>query len=1370
MLFIPVAEQVLSKAKHQHEGKELKLRIFRETLGIIPGDHDCSRPHLLLPADTYISDLDLYKIQFLKTIPNTVKNWDARIDWEHDVETELHVWCTLRKDDKEAARDWEENLRKSIEFLFQSVEVKKRRCLAETWKDVYAEVQKFKRSNRTTAVIERAGESSIYIVGRAEAVDNVYDQIDEMCREIEERFQHIKETVKLTDLEKTILDKAKLTDSWKKMHVKMKITFQENRMALEGPDIEIIYQRVSEGQMREITMALEGPATDVLEMKEKVNLFLEDTEWRDLRLSEGQMRVITMLLKQPNSFLQNSFDELRITYNLEYRNISLFGMKEDVKIFEEIVEDNIKETSLPVSKEEQSALRDSIWEEFYNVTFIKYCGVLFLEQQENKSLVNLVAKANDFDSLLDDVQKHIRKYAVSELSLPMDNAQAKKVLQWMRFEERYPKVKVTFKEQEMTMEVPPKDAAEIELELNKFLDSTEERIKEFSRGQMRVFSMLYQQPSSAFANALEKLQVTFYIVENNIFLFGVKDDLDKFEQIFKNFIKETTIRVSKEEMTALRENVWDDFHNRLFTRHSGLLYLTLPKDHPLVQITAPAEAIEEIVDEINKHIQKNSTIEVQVNLEVAEIKMVVEWMKLEEKYPMVKCTTKGKFIILEGPPSISLQIRKELENFISRTRKRSVKLSEGYMTVFTMLQQRPNSSLHNFLKTLNITVQTEHDSLLTFGVAQDLDRFNAMLKDSIRKTAFAVSKEGQAGFREDLWQEFYNRMFTKHGGIIHLALLENKTYLNIVSQSESHEEILREVIQHIEKNAIRTVQLGIDTGKIEQISQWMKLEEKYSNLKFKISEKDLLLTGPPKSSLEAEHEIQGFRRNTEERKFPLSKGRLSVFTSLQKRPRSSFSASLKKLKVVSQIQDCEILLYGALEDLNKFEATVSQEIKETIINVTKEEQAALRDIVWEEFQNRLFTKYAGTYYIELLENGSSVYLASHVGLFRKVQDDITFHIQKNAVREVALRLKNAQIEKMLQWLKIDEMYPKLKITLNHNTILFTGPPDDSLNAEEQINCFLQNTRTTKLTLSKGKMNVFIMLQRQPESSFDHLFQNLKVMIQTEDGDTKLFGTVEDLKKFENIVRGNIQETTFLVSKVEQTSFKEDVWREFYTNLYIRYSGRLYMELLKSKSSVNLVAHTEDFEEILQEVKKHIQRNAVKDEIWKFDNAYARMISQWMKEDLVKIEQDLERFYVKIHPKGNLGFLISSAGDGLELSKIRIEHLANRIFMDEMTVASPLMPYYFTQESGRYFIKSLEDKYRVVIEYRGQTGWNGNELKQVTHPSGVVVRVIVGDMTLHPVDAIVNAANGNLDHVGGLAKAIVDKGINISHFFGTKTAN
>ena len=49
------------------------------------------------------------------------------------------------------------------------------------------------------------------------------------------------------------------------------------------------------------------------------------------------------------------------------------------------------------------------------------------------------------------------------------------------------------------------------------------------------------------------------------------------------------------------------------------------------------------------------------------------------------------------------------------------------------------------------------------------------------------------------------------------------------------------------------------------------------------------------------------------------------------------------------------------------------------------------------------------------------------------------------------------------------------------------------------------------------------------------------------------------------------------------------------------------------------------------------------------------------------------------------------------------------------------------------------------------------IKQVSLKNGVKLSVCHGDITLSDADAIVNAANTNLKHGGGLARAIVDNG-------------
>ena len=380
---------------------------------------------------------------------------------------------------------------------------------------------------------------------------------------------------------------------------------------------------------------------------------------------------------------------------------------------------------------------------------------------------------------------------------------------------------------------------------------------------------------------------------------------------------------------------------------------------------------------------------------------------------------------------------------------------------------------------------------------------------------------------------------------------------------------------------------------------------------------------------------------------------------------------------------------------------------------------------------------------------------------------------------VKLTAQEILILQKVNFTKASKMsYPKLNVILGRDGIKFIGPPKELLEAEKEVNGLIRSLKTRVLNLSKGQLKVLKMLQRQPDNAVDTAIQFLKAVIYMENDAVTLIGLGKDLDKCEEALRRNLKEANVEVTQEEQMALTGNLWAEFANNLFMWRNGVLHLELLKDTSSVNIVATAEDFEGVLEDVKTHIQKHTVRETFIEMDIPHTRMIEYWMKDDLRKIEADFKAYSVTIDADMGLngglpGFSINGTEDGLAPAKRRIEKLTEKIMIDSHTVTTTGMPYYFTQqESGRYFIKAQENKYHVIVRQENpndqkrreqmkstlQTNSQGTrELNHASHKSGVKVRVLVGDMTSHRVDAIVNAANSDLKHAGGLARAIVNKG-------------
>ena len=412
-----VLTNVLSRPKHQFEGRDLQLCVYRERLGIIPATHDTSQPCVQIPTDVIVEHMDRNKVHFLKTVPaarkhaeeDVMKKLHAKIDWGHKSETELHVMCTLRNDDKDVrtlARDWEDRVKVTTQYLVDNIKVEKRECLKKTWKDVCVEVQKIGKGSPSIAVIGRDDESSVYVVGKAETVKKIYQQVDKMCDEIEQKLENMKDTIDLQDFERAVFLK----------------TNQKQKLDKKYPKVRI--------SLRQTDIKVEGPAKDLLSIQKELNLFLRNIQQRRLSLSKGQLKVLTMLQRQQNNLFNNSLQKLEVVTQVDGDKLMLFGGNEDMNKCEDLLKNAIKETTIEVSEEEQTALKENIWKDLSNALFMRCHGILHIEIQGDSS-VNFATQADDFNGSLEEVKNHIRKNAIREVYVDLEIAETRMIMQWM---------------------------------------------------------------------------------------------------------------------------------------------------------------------------------------------------------------------------------------------------------------------------------------------------------------------------------------------------------------------------------------------------------------------------------------------------------------------------------------------------------------------------------------------------------------------------------------------------------------------------------------------------------------------------------------------------------------------------------------------------------------------------------------------------------------------------------------------------------------------------------------------------------------------------------------------------------------------------
>ena len=265
--------------------------------------------------------------------------------------------------------------------------------------------------------------------------------------------------------------------------------------------------------------------------------------------------------------------------------------------------------------------------------------------------------------------------------------------------------------------------------------------------------------------------------------------------------------------------------------------------------------------------------------------------------------------------------------------------------------------------------------------------------------------------------------------------------------------------------------------------------------------------------------------------------------------------------------------------------------------------------------------------------------------------------------------------------------------------------------------------------------------------------------------------LRNTKEAETVLQNSIQEKSIHLTPENAQVLGSRPWKDFQSSLTSNFKVGIAVD--KAASNVWVSGITIDAEECFHQVKEFLERNTILHTVVPVQEGSARFISTVWKGKLDDIKRELYNCSTDLRVTTDYkGIEVSGTAEGLEKCLPQIHGLVSAVQKKSIPVDKPGMTKFYMEGKGHGILKTVEEKNKCVILTTEHTEDESvvdtvEEEDNFVDAAEIVcsfstkhgkkISVMKGDITKDRVDTIVNAANDELRHYGGLAAAIVRAG-------------